>query len=165
MAPGEGLVRSRARGAERSSRSLFIAASPCPDALRTPPTPARPLTSTPMNWSPRSTPSGRRPKRRCTQSSAARLCPARAPPLAYVPPPTATASDVCHLCTLRGPPRHLHWPGSNPWDQIHCPRRHLRPRADALSGRPRGSKLHLTPAPAPAPRFTTLPESGLQSHL
>lgn len=29
-----------------------------------------------MNWSPRSTPSGRRPKRRCTQSSAARLCPA-----------------------------------------------------------------------------------------
>lgn len=75
-ARGEGLVRSRARGAERSSRSLFIAASPCPDALRTPPTPARPLTSTPMNWSPRSTPSGRRPKRRCTQSSTARLCPA-----------------------------------------------------------------------------------------
>lgn len=41
-ARGEGLVRSRARGAERSSRSLFIAASPCPDALRTTPNPRPP---------------------------------------------------------------------------------------------------------------------------
>lgn len=84
MAPGEVSARHGARGwcgAGRGEQSgppgpYSLLRLPVLTLFAPPPTPARPLTSTPMNWSPRSTPSGHRPKRRCTQSSAARLCPA-----------------------------------------------------------------------------------------
>lgn len=161
MAPGEVSAWHGVRGGRGAGRGeqsgppgpYSLLCLPVLTLFAPPLTPARPLTSTPMNWSPRSTPSGHRPKRRCTQSSTARLCPA------------ADCHGLRRLSPLHfpGAPRHLHWPGSNPWDQIHCPRQHLRPRADALSGRPRGSKLHLTPAPAPAPRSRPCPNQAFRA--